>query len=860
MEYMMRHACWPLRRVPGWRRLRTVTVLVMAGVAAGFGAAGCRPRGQAQPGGARGGPRRNVVLISMDTTRADALACTGNQTIHTPNIDRLAAQGTLFTQCVSAVPITLPSHTSIMTGTYPFTHGVRDNGQFFVDPDNVTLAERLHDAGYTTAAQVAAYVLNREFGLDQGFDTYQDVQAARRAAIGAAARTAHERKAEDVCKAAVRWLRETGAAQQPFFLFVHFFDPHRSYTPPARFAAQYDNPYYGEIAYVDEQIGRLLAALDELHLADNTIVVLTADHGEGLGEHGEDTHAEFVYDTTLLVPLIVRAPGLAPAGRRITAQVRLIDIAPTILDALGLPADPPMDGASLVPLFRDDAPDPHRPAYSETFYPMFNLGCAWSRSWRRDGWKYIHAVKPALYHVAVDPHELHNLVFDDPARVRKMRGELRVLVAKAHPITRDARRQISPREMRSLEMLGYMDIGPTLAQSPGNDELALFDPTGPDPRQFREEGRLMAAAVEAMGANDYPKAEAILRKLLAGSGRAQSFWWAHKTLAEVLRGEGRTPEAISEYQAALKLRPQDGQTLTDLGRALAKLGRTNEALDVFQQALRCRPVFAITHYEYGQLLVMLGRRHEALDQQRAAVRLDPEFAPAWTQIGQLLERMRRYDDARAAFEKALRYAPRDSGIRARYAQFLVAAGRAAEAAAEFREVTKLSPNDARAWGGLAVALESLGKYDQAVTALHKAVRLDPKLTLAWRALGRILIAQRRYADARAILRKGYQQSPGDAGLASLLALVLAADPDDAARDGAAAQRLAEQARRSTHGADPRALEALAAALAEQGHFDEAARTVSRAITLAQRMHATKLLDRLRRAKARYAAGKPYRLP
>ena len=311
---------------------------------------GCEQRNAER--GARPARDLNVLLISIDTLRADHLGCYGHPVIRTPNIDRIAAEGTLFEQCTTPAPITLPAHTSLMTGTYPFTHGVRDNARFHVHEDNVTLAEVLRDAGYVTGAQIAAYVLNREFGLDQGFDTYEDVETARRTRLAATDPAASERKAEVVCDGACGWLREHVGDR--FFLFVHFFDPHSAYDPPGRFAAQYKNRYLGEIGYVDEQIGRLLGVLDELDLTRRTLLILTADHGEGLGEHGEDTHAHYVYDATLSVPLIFRCAGLVPAGRRVGAQVRLVDVAPTVPAMLGLPPLRDADGASLLPLLSGD--------------------------------------------------------------------------------------------------------------------------------------------------------------------------------------------------------------------------------------------------------------------------------------------------------------------------------------------------------------------------------------------------------------------------------------------------------------------------------------------------------------------------
>ena len=257
-----------------WRTPAAVVLTLLVGL---FG--GC-DGGRGVTNGGEDSPRLNVLLISIDTTRADHLACYGHPSVETPNIDRLATGGTLFLHCTSAVPITLPSHSSMMTGTYPFVHGARDNGTFHLHGDNVTLAEILREAGYATGAEVATDVLNREYGLAQGFDTYRDAESLPLDGE-ARERDVPYRRAEEVCDGALSWLRTHAGA--PLFLFVHFFDPHDPYVPPARFASRYGDPYVGEIAYVDEQVGRLLAELDALGLAERTLVVLTSDHGEVAG-------------------------------------------------------------------------------------------------------------------------------------------------------------------------------------------------------------------------------------------------------------------------------------------------------------------------------------------------------------------------------------------------------------------------------------------------------------------------------------------------------------------------------------------------------------------------------------------------
>jgi arylsulfatase A-like enzyme/Tfp pilus assembly protein PilF len=795
----------------------------------------------------------NILLISIDTLRADHLACYGHPAIKTPNIDRLAVEGTVFEQCVSAVPITLPSHTSMMTATYPFVHGVRDNAHFYVHPDNRTLAEALREAGYVTAAQIGAYVLNREFGLEQGFTTYDDIASTRRSTDAR-----NERKAEEVCAGAIAWLRAN--ASQRFFLFVHFFDPHRSYSPPRRFAVQYPHPYLGEVAYVDEQIGRLMGVLAELDLADRTLVILTSDHGEGLGEHDEDTHGFFVYDTTLRVPLILRYPGRIPAGRRIGAQARLIDIPPTVLDFLGLPALPDAQGTSLLSLIAGGSGGSKLPAYSETFYARLNMGYAWYRSWRQDGWKYIHAQVPELYHVNVDPDEKRNLASAEPDRVSRMRAALRNLLATSEAVAASAgaRQQLSAGDHRALEALGYIS-----SAAPNDEpvsELELFEPSGPDPKHHTAENRAMARAMELFFAGDHAPAERILRDILAQSDRQETFWWAHRSLADVLSAQGEHAEAIEFYKRALEIRPEDGETYSALGQALAAAERLDEALAAFERALRLPPVLADTHHEYGLALARQGRPHEALAQQRAAVARDPQYAEAHAEIGKLLARMGRTAEAQGAYEKAVALAPQNAQIRGRLAEFLLMQQRPAEALAQFQKLLEFAPDNARAYGGLGLAYSAAGQRDQAIESLEKAVKLDPRLGQAWRALGELYAAQQRYAEAITALEAGRKADPEDPALANVRAFLLATCPVDRLREGAEALRVAQDLARATARRDPNVLDTLAAALAEQGRFSEAVETIDEAISLARTLGDRGLAEQLKQRRALYAANRPFRLP
>ncbi|HSE41023.1 MAG TPA: sulfatase, partial [Acidobacteriota bacterium] len=316
----------------------------------------------------------NVLLITLDTLRADRLGCYGYKEISTPNIDRLAREGTLFLDATTHVPLTLPSHTSIMTGKYPPLHGVHDNGGFYVSKSENTLAEILKHHGFTTAAFVSAYVLDSIWGLNQGFDTYYDKfenDPKEPVNLGAV-----ERKGGDVLKDAITWLdRHKG---ERFFLWTHFYDPHAPYEPPPEYEQKYPGrPYIGEIAYTDFLVGKLLAHLDSLRLRENTIILLTGDHGESLGEHGESTHAFFIYDATLHVPMILWTPRRELHGNTVAQQVRTIDIFPTILQMTGIRVPEAIKGRSLLHYAVDGKKIEGPYSYAECFYPQYHFG--WSR-------------------------------------------------------------------------------------------------------------------------------------------------------------------------------------------------------------------------------------------------------------------------------------------------------------------------------------------------------------------------------------------------------------------------------------------------------------------------------------------------
>jgi arylsulfatase A-like enzyme len=370
----------------------------------------------------------NVILVTIDTLRSDRVSSYGSDLVDTPNIDGFASEGVLFSNAASTVPFTLPAHSSILTGLYPPGHGVRENVGYTLDPSIPTLAEVLSDGGWNTAGFVSAFVLDGRWGIDRGFDHYFDdfdLADFDTPNLGSVQRSGDVTIAE-----AVRWL-DGRSQDDPFFLWLHLYDPHDPYTPPEPFKSQYPNrPYDGEVAYTDSLIGEFRQALEERGLLASSLVILTADHGEGLGDHGEGQHGFFVYDTTIHVSLIVRPPTAADGGRVVDSAVSHVDIFPTILDAVGLSAPKRVHGQSLLPVIAGENVELNRGVYSESLYPLLHYGWAPLRAVRTDNRKLISAPRPEVFDVIADPREERDLSLEQPGVTEELENRLAELRAE----------------------------------------------------------------------------------------------------------------------------------------------------------------------------------------------------------------------------------------------------------------------------------------------------------------------------------------------------------------------------------------------------------------------------------------------
>ncbi len=614
----------PRRRSPAVPGLALAAFLALGAV----GLAGC---------GRRVAP--NVLLITLDTTRADHIGCYGYGLARTPEIDRLAAEGVRCADAVTAAPITLPSHTTIMTGLYPPAHGVRDNGTFALGDDAVTLAERLKRAGYRTQAIVSALVLNRRYNLGQGFDGYDDDLWSERQPKMFLIRS---RPGPKTAARAAQWLGSWSEEKprHPFFLWMHLFDAHQPYTAPAGERALSPTPYDAEIAVLDHAVATVFAELRRERVLDDTLVVLTADHGESLGEHGEKTHALFVYDATVRVPLIVRLPRQLPAGRVYDGPVRTVDIVPTVLAALGLPGGGETQGQNLLPAWRGDVPPPALPQYSESLLAQVGFGMAPLFGIRAGGFKWIRAPKPEVYDLRRDPQEVHNLY---PAAARQGAALDRQLAA----ILDDSRRralapQKSPMDgetARSLRALGY------LAPAAERQVMAGMDPKDGLPLYERLE-----AARHLAQQKKWPEAERMLRGVVADSPRNTS---AIGILALTLLRQGDLAGAREQYLRVLAIDPKDSREYIMLGAISMIEGDLDGAERNYHQALAITPGFVEAMSNLGMIAALREDDAEAEAWYRKAMAVDPSFPAAYRRLGDLHYERGDFAGALGLYRKAL---------------------------------------------------------------------------------------------------------------------------------------------------------------------------------------------------------------
>jgi arylsulfatase A-like enzyme/Flp pilus assembly protein TadD len=685
----------------------------------------------------------NVVVVTMDTTRADRLGCYGFSRIETPHLDALARQGVVFENATATAPLTFPSHSSMFTGLIPPHHGARDNGGFFLDDARTTLAERLKAAGYATGAFIGAWVLESRWGLAQGFDEYSDrfeLSKYKVISLGTVQKTGDE-----VMDGALQWL--DSVRQRRFFAWVHLYDPHAPYEPPEPFASRYrGQPYLGEIAYTDKVVGRLTSWLETQGLMDRTIVVVVGDHGESLGEHGEASHAYFIYGSTMHVPLIVRTPwGLT--GRS-PAQVSTVDILPTVLDVVGLAPQEGIDGRSLARALFDPAAPLGHSSYSETYFPRYHFGWQHLRSLRDDRYTYVDAPRPELYDRREDPGETRNVFKAYSQRAEALRLRLEEM-SRTTDAQAPERKQLDPETLQRLAALGYVgnviDVDPHAVLPDPKDKLPLFE--------------AMNAAKNFAQDEDLERAVAKMKTVIAQDPNIMD---AHLTMGNWLARLRRGEEAIAAYKQALSLKPDDDVALGNLAHLYLARGKKQDALDaleVFRTALRANPKNPQSWYQLATLYLDTNHLGEAESAFKDALAANPKMGAAYNGLGAVAFTRGDLGTAETLVRKGLALEPRLRTARYNLGRIREARGDRAQAEAEYREELATYPDQGRARFNLAQIRRAAGDRDGYLAELREGVEKAPDFGACYWYLAREELGAGRLDAAADLARRGLEAQP-----------------------------------------------------------------------------------------------------
>lgn len=675
-----------------------------------------RPGKPAAPGlqgrwGKEGVDKPNVIIVTMDTTRADHLACYGYPLVNTPTLDALAGRGVLFEQCAAASPLTLPSHATIMTGMYPTYHGVRINGNTAVSEQQTTLAEVFSGRGYDTGAFIAAFVLDGRWGLNQGFGHYDDsfdLKKYKQLDLGAVQKPGNE-----ILDEALAWLEKE--KDRPFFAWVHLYDPHTPYAPPEPFLSEYGRQgrgpaafYDGEIAFMDSQIGRLTEWLSTRGLDRRTVVVLIGDHGEGLGSHGEGTHGYFIYDYAVHVPFIVVTPFRELQGVRVASQSRTADVFPTVLELAGIPLPGKVHGRSQVPAMLDPKGAEEASAYSESMAPNLQFGWSPLHALRTPAYKFIDAPRPELYDLVQDSGEEKDVQNRLPDRAIAMKRELDGLMTETSagaPTPQAA--NLDKETVERLAALGYVG-----APVPAKTAAAKGQATLADPKEKLPVFMAVTSAGEKVMQEKYREAAELLEKALDDEpGIPQALL----LLANCQMEMGNLAGAKTRLDQLIKEDPENVQALILLTNVLMKEGKPED-------------------------VIALGKR---------ALSVDERNNQAYALIGEAYIKLKDFDQALPNLEKAVAIQPKLTQHRLTMAACLVGLKRYDEAEAMFKDILRESAKFPFANFDLGVMYEEQGRFEDARTSYAEEIALYPKSYIARFNFGKLLL---RLGD-----RQGYME-------------------------------------------------------------------------------------------------------
>jgi arylsulfatase A-like enzyme/tetratricopeptide (TPR) repeat protein len=660
----------------------------------------------------------NVILVTMDTTRADHLACYGYSRIKTPVLDGLAARGVLFENCATATPLTLPSHSTIMTGMYPTYHGVRVNGNSALGEEQTTLAEVFAGRGYHCGAFIAAFVLDGRWGLKQGFHHYDDrfdLNKYKHIDLGAVQRPGNE-----VMDAALAWLESEKGS--PFFAWVHLYDPHIPYEPPEPFRSEYGadpvSRYDGEIAFMDSQIGRLTQWLAAAGLDSKSIIVLVGDHGESLGDHGEGTHGYFVYDSTIRVPLIVVAPFLDPKRARVSSQVRTADVFPTILELAG--ADPlnQVQGRSLVSAMIDPRGADLGPAYSESMAPNMQFGWSPLYTLRTADFKFIDAPRPEFYDLNRDPGEktdVQNLYPDRALAMKKDLDRLMRETGQGAPTPQAA--NLDKETIERLAALGYIGAPVPVKRAGAKGQAGL-----PDPKDKLPVFESVTEAGVLIQEERYSIAAELLQRALAGEPHIPQ---ALLLLGTCYQALGKIEEAKAALDLVLKDNPENVQALIVLANILIRAGKTEDAVAVCKQMLAVDDRNNQAYALLGEAYIRAHEEAKAVPYLRKAVEIQPKLTQYRLDLAACLVGLKQYESAEPMFKALIRDAPNFPFVHFNLGILYEGQAKWEEARAAYKEEASAFPKEFKAHFNLGKVLLRMGDRRGYLDQMREVVAVAP---------------------------------------------------------------------------------------------------------------------------------------
>lgn len=682
-------------------------------------------------------PPKGVIVISVDTLRADHLGCYGYGDIRTPHIDRLAAEGVLFENVATVTPLTLPAHASIFTGRGPLDHGVIDNFGYLLGEGEETLAEVLQGHGFATGGFVGSFVLDSRWGVSQGFATYFDRFEAPSAAV--TTMQANQRSGDEVLEPAIQWIREQ--SDKPFFAFIHFYDPHTPYDPPEPYRSEYSSDrigrYDGEVAFVDDLVGRLLAMLEDEGLYEDTMIVFLSDHGESLGEHGEDGHGLFIYDATMRVPLLIKLPGIT-SGRNVRSQARTIDVMPTVLDLLGIESPTSVVGSSLLPLFDGSDSEPNLTAYIESHYARLHFGWAPLRGLRDSRYKFVEAPRGELYDLMEDPEETRNLHDEQPELVRQYEEKLQEYEREPPSLAQSAD-VIDVETERRLRALGYVTSSTTVPSS-ADDWQNLADP--------KDKIGVFNSVTEATTLNLMGNFDGAVEVLSLVLKEDPDVMLAHTILGNLYLQRGAYREASSVFDAALEREARNFNAAYGLALAYKGLGQLARAESGFQKCLEIEPGRVRAVFQLAEIQMALGRPRDAERLLREHLESHPDTSLYLTLADALLAQ----NQGQGAFqilEEAATNDPDDASVQLSLGNLLMGEGDVEGALRAFQKAEDVAPRDAHVQNAIGNALARMGRDQDALSVFQSAVELDPSFAPAHNNLGIALARAGRYPEAEA---------------------------------------------------------------------------------------------------------------